>query len=492
MLFRSSLRADDRPSGNRQGYTESGRQVTKSVLDRFEESPDVKAKPIRSTALRGDRGFGLVELSVAMLLAVSLMLVFSGTLRGALTGSRENRFRQEATGIALERLELARSLGWEQLAMSEIDVTAPLIDAEQQLLLGDAVDLAADETLRTCVTGTLEPKVDYAFQDTIFTTWTYVTQMTDTLRRIYVLVEWNGESGMRSYRTSTIISTVSAGAATVTTSSAFPDAAIVATGNVALTEGYTVSAPAGSHSADILANGNFSDSNARVDGSVTVGGTADADPAKVHGLIEQNAGTPVSLPDASEVEAWRADLRAQAQAGTILYGFQSWKDTTITAPMWVDGDIEFIGGDTGVVTIEGSGPIYATGWISLSGGVTLNSQGAFLVSDDWIEMSGSAVYRIGDGSSTSGGVVSFSTSDSALRLSGDAVGSVQGIAYAPYGGIELSGSAVWHGALIAGGAGGNGRVTMTGETTVEYPSNLVPSSVVLSGLQPAPEESLCS
>jgi hypothetical protein len=157
----------------------------------------VRRHPVPPTA---EAGFGLVELSVAVLLAMMLVLAFSGTLRGALSGSRENRFRQEATGLGLERLELARSLGWEGLALSEIDPDAPLIDSDREVLLAEPTGLPADESLRTCESGVLAPRVDATIQDIQFTTWTYVTQPSATLRRVYVLVEWNGEVGTRPSR----------------------------------------------------------------------------------------------------------------------------------------------------------------------------------------------------------------------------------------------------------------------------------------------------
>lgn len=437
-----------------------------------------------------DAGFGLVELSVALLLAMMLVLTFSGTLRGALSGSRENRFRQEATGLGLERLELARSLEWDALALAEIDATAPLIDAEREVLLADLTGIPTDESLRTCVSGVLEPRVDRTVQDTQFTTWTYVTQPSATLRRVFVLVEWNGESGVRSYRTGTLISTISAGTAAATASSAFPDAAIMAAGNVNLHPGHTMSVPAGTHAADVLTNGNFANADATIDGNLLVGGTATVNPANVHGILEQNAGTPVDLPTTEEIETWRADLRDQARAGTILYGSVRFKDTTVTAPIYIEGSLVV----EGSVTINGSGPIYATGSVKLQGGPTVITDASFFVSDLLIEFSGGTEYIVtdyGSESPTSGGAISFGVSDKALKLTGSSVGYTQGVAYAPYGGVLLSGSAAWHGAIIAGGANGLGKVELSGGSRVEYPANLLPASQILQGLQPESVVSPC-
>ncbi len=448
----------------------------------------VRRHPVPPTA---EAGFGLVELSVAVLLAMMLVLAFSGTLRGALSGSRENRFRQEATGLGLERLELARSLGWEGLALSEIDPDAPLIDSDREVLLAEPTGLPADESLRTCESGVLAPRVDATIQDIQFTTWTYVTQPSATLRRVYVLVEWNGEVGTRTYHTGTLISTISAGTASATAGSAFPDAAIMAAGDIDLHPGYTISTPSGTHAADVLANGNFGNNDATVDGNLIVGGTASVNSDNVHGILEQNAGTPVDLPTTEEIEVWRADLRDQARAGTILYGNQRFKDTTVTAPIYIEGSLVVEGN----VTINGSGPIYATGSLKLQGGPTVTTDAAFFVSDVLIEFSGGTEYIVtdyGSESPTSGGAISFGVTDTALKLTGSSVGYAQGVAYAPYGGVLLSGGAAWHGAIIAGGEGNLGTVEFSGGSWVEYPANLLPASQILQGLQPEAVGSVCS
>ncbi len=44
-------------------------------------------------ALRREEGFSLLELTVALMLAVVFMVAVAGTMRGALTASRSNRFR---------------------------------------------------------------------------------------------------------------------------------------------------------------------------------------------------------------------------------------------------------------------------------------------------------------------------------------------------------------------------------------------------------------
>jgi hypothetical protein len=421
---------------------------------------------------------------VAFGVAALVVLAVAASMRSALGSSRGNRLRSEAVGVAMETIEFGRSLDWEELALSGIDPDAPLISADREVLLASATGLAEDEPLRTCVTGAIEPRTVATSQGSELTTWAYVTQLSESLRRLYVLVTWGLEGAPQSHETSTIISTVTAAASEVVGTPVFPDGAIIATGDVDLHPGSTISDPPGSAAASVILNGNFSNDGAYVDGDIEAGGTVNADPAKVTGTIEQNAGQPVQLPGAVEIEAWRAELRSHSQTGTLLAGSQRFKDTTVTAPIYVDGSLVV----EGTVTILGSGPVYVTGSLKLQGGPTVTSDAAFLVSDTLVEFSGGTEYIA---NATSGGVISFGVNSKALKLSGGSEGYVQGVAYAPYGGIELSGTSAWHGALIAGGDSGLGLVNMSGGSMVDYPSGLIPISGLLTGLMPEPEGSLC-
>lgn len=430
----------------------------------------------------GEDGFTLIELSVAMMIAVIIMVAASSTLRGALTGSRMNRFRQEATAVAMATFEHARSLEWDQLALSGVDPDDPwIVDGT---LPASTSGLLEDEPILTCSTGVLAPVTSETVGQVSFTTRTYVTRVSETLRRVYVLVSWDLEGNPFQYRSDTLVSVVSARGATAVDHPMFPEAAILATGNVALYPGSTASNPPTAHSASIRLNASFSNLDAVVDGDIVAGGTVTVNPANVYGTIEQNAGSPVHVPDAASLGAWQADLVARARAGSTLAGNQLFRDTTITAPLHVDGSVTF----AGVVAIQGSGPVYATGSIVLESGAAVTTGAAFLVSEGVVDLRGGSQFQAGELGSA--GVVSLSASDTAIAAVGGQPGTVQGVAYAPYGGIRLTGSLPWHGALVATG-GGSGDVDMAGGAWVEYPANLVPTTTLFNGLRPNAPESLC-
>jgi hypothetical protein len=431
---------------------------------------------------RADDGFTVVELAVATLLALALLLALGGTLQNALWGSRTNRFRQDATAVAMERLEFARALHWDRLGMASVDPQAPLVGAELDVLSATESGLGGDEQLIVCEVGRLDPKVVETVEDVTFTTWTYVTDVSDSLRRVYVLVTWNVDDDVFTYRTDTLISKVSAGGAVVG-NVVFPDAAILATGNVDMHPGATATFPDTAHTASVYLNGSFSNADAVVDGNIRAGGTVNATVGNVAGTITQNAGEPVVLPSPEEISAWRGGLGAEAQTGGTLVGNQVFADTTITAPVYVQGSITL----QGVVHIDGAGPVYATDTLQIAGGATVTGYAPLLVSDNRIDVGAGA--SVDFDTVASAGLVSFGTALDALRLNGGPAGTTPGLAYAPSGGITLAGPGVWGGALIAGGEG-TGFVDVTG-ATVTYPATLLPTSSVLAPLRPTPTPVPC-
>jgi hypothetical protein len=145
-----------------------------------------------------------------MFVVVLLFLAFGRALSGALQTSRNNRLAQEATGLATEYVELARGLTWAELAMSSIDPDAPLLGASGDALDALEIGLAADEPLVYTVDGLLSPKVIETIDETPFTVWSYVAEAGD-LRRVVVDVRWTLEGGARSFRTSTLVSELTAG-----------------------------------------------------------------------------------------------------------------------------------------------------------------------------------------------------------------------------------------------------------------------------------------
>jgi len=435
--------------------------------------------------LRREDGFTLVELTVALVLAVIFMVAIAGTLRGALANSRANRFRQEATSVAMEAFEYSRSLAWENLAMNEIDPSAPLIDPDAGVLLASEIGLASDEDLLVCATGWIPAKTVITTGDVTFTAWLFVTRVDPALRRVVVEIDWELEGQPFSHKSESVVSIISAGGIIAVDQPVFPDAAIVATGNVALLSGSTSSDPPTAHTASIWLNESFANLDAVIDGDIIAGGVVNATPSNVHGTIEQNAGSPVTAPSVSEIEAWRADLRTEAMGGTSHVGNLVVSGTTLVAPYYVDGTLELQGN----VHISGSGPVYATGMIRLQAGSTITVDGAHLVSDATIVFEPTAEFSASE--PTKAGVVAFATSPQALYVRGGGSGTLQGLAYAPYGGVVLAGSESWHGVLVAHGSAGLGEISIIGGATVEYPANLLPTTAIVDQLRPPPPPSVC-
>ena len=205
----------------------------------------------------------------------------------------------------------------------------------------------------------------------------------------------------------------------------------------------------------------------------------------MHGTIEQNAGSPVNVPDIVDIEQWRAAQRTTAQSGTSFFGNLVLADTTITAPYYVQGTLELQGN----VHIDGTGPVYATGMIRLQANALVTADGAHLVSDSVVQFETGSEWRVSE--VTSAGVISFAVNQQAMTLYRGESGTIQGLAYAPYGGLTLQGTKAWHGALVAHGAGGLGWVDMAGGAWIEYPANLLPTTGLVAALRPPPVPVVC-
>jgi hypothetical protein len=267
----------------------------------------------------------------------------------------------------------------------------------------------------------------------------------------------------------------------------FGDAAITANGPVVLSGGgATASYESYSGIADVLTNSTFKDATAYVDGDLVAGSAVTADAKKVTGTITQNAGTVIDFPPTTEVEAWRADLLAQAQLGPTVGSQVFDSPTTLTAPLVIEGELK-MGGET--LTLNGPGVIYVTGKVTLSGGARLVNNGAILVGDLQMVFSGGSTYEVA-GDASASGIVSFAQGvDKALELSGGSLGQAHGVAYAPYGGIKLTGGSGWIGALVAGGASDKGKVELSGGSSVVFPPGMILNNRFLPGHQdPEPPE----
>ena len=167
------------------------------------------ARPFGLVTAGGDDGFTLVETVMAGLVVVLLVAGFGLSMRTAFVGSHENHAAQEATALAQEQIEVARSLDWDELALSSVSDDAPLIDAATATLLATEAGLDADELLHVDPAGLLPPMSVEVVDHVSYIVWQYVSTTPDGLRRVIALVQWESEGAMADYRTSTLISEVS-------------------------------------------------------------------------------------------------------------------------------------------------------------------------------------------------------------------------------------------------------------------------------------------
>ncbi len=259
----------------------------------------------------------------------------------------------------------------------------------------------------------------------------------------------------------------------------FPDAAIIANGQVVMSGGaITSSNPNGSGVAHVMTNSTFKDATAWIDGDLLAGSTATVDPTKVGGTVTQDMGVVWQFPPQTEVDAWQASLVELAQQGPTVGSVKVDSSGSLSAPLFIEGDLT-ISGVT--LTLDGPGVIYVTGKVVASGGSRVINNGVVLASGLQMVFSGGSTYEVSS-DPMGAGIVSFAQGvDKALELSGGSSGVAHGIAYAPNGGVKLTGSSAWLGALIGGGSGGKGKVELSGGSSVVFPTGLVSSTQFLPG-----------
>ena len=127
--------------------------------------------------------------------------------------------------------------------------------------------------------------------------------------------------------------------------------------------------------------------------------------------------------------------------------------------------------------------------IRLQANALVTADGAHLVSDSVVQFESGSEWRVSE--VTSAGVISFAVNQQAMTLYGGETGTIQGLAYAPYGGLALQGTNAWHGALVAHGADGLGGIDMAGGAWIEYPANLLPTTGLVAALRPPTVPVIC-
>lgn|GEM_PF-1334760 len=251
------------------------------------------------------------------------------------------------------------------------------------------------------------------------------------------------------------------------------NAAIMGNGKVTLSGGAgTVSSPANSHIAHVYANGNIGNGGT-IDGKCwahgSVSGMTCADTAYPNG----RSGAPlITFPTSSEITTWQNGLISQAQAGGTISGFSTSGTATIASPRYVNGNITVNGG---TLNVTGSGVVYVNGSVTISSSTAVMNNSAIFAASGAITFSGSAQYRTGSGA-TNSELVSFSTlagspqNNNAIVLSGGSEAYTQGVVYAPYGGVTVSGGGYLSGAIVGGGS--SALVSVSGGSQVCLPASM--------------------
>jgi type II secretory pathway pseudopilin PulG len=162
------------------------------------------------TAMPGhDSGFTLIEAAVAASILIMIITGFGYTLGGTFNGSHDNLVAQEATALAVEQIEYARSLPWDDVAMTSLATGAPAMDQTQGVLLAAEADLDEDESLVVDEDGRVSPTEVETIDGQSFTIWRYVSDAGGGIRRYLVIVEWSIDGVVSNHRNSTLISEAS-------------------------------------------------------------------------------------------------------------------------------------------------------------------------------------------------------------------------------------------------------------------------------------------
>lgn len=156
-----------------------------------------------------DDGFSLIEAVMASFVVVLLFAGFGKSMSAAFSGSHDNAAAQEATALAVEQMEYVRSLQWDEIAMPYAPEAAPMVDGETGRLRADEANIAEDEDLYVDENGLVHPESTETVDRTAYTIRRYVSSTDGGLRRVIVLISWEVEGVVSTYRTSTLVSEVS-------------------------------------------------------------------------------------------------------------------------------------------------------------------------------------------------------------------------------------------------------------------------------------------
>lgn len=160
-----------------------------------------------------DAGVSLVESSMALMLLALIVAWVASSIGSTGRAIADAHSQEQATQLALEGVEWARSVTWSELRLDPSTVPGdPNVHSLDRALVGANFDLASDEPL---VEGGEDALIPPFYQETLdtttFTVRSYVTDAGTGLRRVVVEVTWEVASSRRRYFASTMISELSAG-----------------------------------------------------------------------------------------------------------------------------------------------------------------------------------------------------------------------------------------------------------------------------------------
>ena len=144
---------------------------------------------------RGDAGFTVVEALIASVLAAVLIFGLTMTVSSAFRSVKQSRVQQQATALAAEGLEFARSVDWAELATFPVHPLSDphVVGGTPTTLNGPLLGLPAGETLvdvDSNPSAAIAREINETWDDVQFGVFSYVTEVEADLRRVVVVVEW--------------------------------------------------------------------------------------------------------------------------------------------------------------------------------------------------------------------------------------------------------------------------------------------------------------
>ena len=161
--------------------------------------------------LNDDAGLSLVEIIIAAFVLTVAILGLASAAISALRGLSDAQMRQEATSLAAESLEVARSYDFEDLAVRDGDTNVPGSGATFDPLEGSHDDIdpgSSGEDMLIDSDGAVRWETDAPhYEEGRFALRTYVTDPADHdgVVRVTALVEYRVPGGAREVRFSTFI-----------------------------------------------------------------------------------------------------------------------------------------------------------------------------------------------------------------------------------------------------------------------------------------------